>query len=135
MAGDLPENIGQIFLYTGTMTNNIPDKLLAWAEDVDYAVTICDTDCKILFMNRRSRETFAKHGDIIGKNLLDCHSLASRDKISHMLQTGTSNAYTISKGGVRKLIFQSTWKIDGKIAGLVETSMILPEDMPHYTRD
>lgn len=117
------------------MTHNIPDKLLNWAEEVDYAVTICDADCKILFMNKRSRETFAKHGDIIGKNLLDCHSQASREKIDHMLRTGSSNAYTISKGGVKKLIFQSPWKIDGKIAGLVETSMILPENMPHYNRD
>lgn len=116
------------------MKSQIPETLLNWAEDVDYAVTICDADCKILYMNRRSRETFAKHGDIIGNNLMDCHSQASRDKIKEMLTTGTSNVYTISKGGVKKLIYQSPWKIDGKIAGLVETSMILPNEMPHYDR-
>lgn len=127
------ENIGQTFLYTG-MTNNIPEKLLNWAEGVDYAVTICDIDCKILYMNKRSRETFAKHGDIIGKNLLDCHSAASCEKIKTMLAEGSSNVYTISKGGVKKLIYQSPWTIDGKIAGLVETSMILPQNMPHYDR-
>ena len=116
------------------MKNQIPDYLLNWAEDVDYAVTICDTDCKILYMNRRSRETFAKHGNIIGNNLMECHSQASRDKIKEMLTKGTSNVYTITKGGVKKLIYQSPWKIDGKIAGLVETSMILPDEMPHYDR-
>lgn len=117
------------------MKNQIPDSLLQWAEDVDYAVTICDADCKIIYMNRRSRETFARHGDIIGKNLIDCHSSASVEKIKKMLSDGSSNVYTISKGGVRKLIYQSPWRIDGKIAGLVETSMILPPEMPHYDRD
>ena len=116
------------------MNNQIPEILLNWAEDVDYAVTICDANCKILYMNRRSRETFAKHGDIIGNNLMDCHSQASQDKIKEMLTNGTSNVYTISKGGLKKLIYQSPWKIDGKIAGLVEVSMVLPEEMPHYDR-
>lgn len=117
-----------------TMTHEIPQTLLSWAEDVDYAVTICDADCTILFMNRRSRETFARHGDIIGRNLMECHGPQAQAKIREMLTEGTSNAYTISKGGVRKLIFQSPWKIDGKIAGLVETSMVLPENMPHFDR-
>ena len=56
-------------------------------------------------------------------------------KNKKMLSDGSSNVYTISKGGVKKLIFQSPWKINGEIAGLVETSMILPPDMPHYDRD
>ncbi|MDE5712457.1 MAG: PAS domain-containing protein [Muribaculaceae bacterium] len=117
------------------MKNQIPGSLLDWAEETDYAVTICDINCRIIYMNRRSRETFASHGDIIGKNLLDCHSPASIEKIKKMLSDGSSNVYTISKGGVKKLIFQSPWKINGEIAGLVETSMILPPDMPHYDRD
>ena len=111
------------------------EQLAHWADEVNYAVTICDADCKILYMNQRSRDTFAKQGDIIGRNLLECHSPASQEKIRHMLATGESNVYSISKNGQKKLIFQSPWKIDGKIAGLVETSMVLPEGMPHYNRD
>jgi len=129
----LPESVGQFFIYRH-MDSNIPDSLIGWADDVDYAVTICDIDCRIIYMNRRSRETFAKHGDIIGKNLLECHNANSREKIKEMLSLGTSNAYTISKGGVKKLIFQSPWRRNGVIAGLVETSMIIPENMPHYDR-
>lgn len=109
-------------------------ELIHWADDVDYAVTICDADCNILYMNSRSRSTFAKHGDIIGKNLMDCHPPKAQEKIREMLRDGSSNAYTITKNGLRKLIFQSPWKIDGKIAGLVETSMVLPADMPHFDR-
>lgn len=119
---------------TSEMKHEIPFSLLNWAEDVDYAVTICDADCTILYMNRRSRETFASHGDIIGRNLLDCHSPASIEKIKHMLATGESNIYTISKSGVKKLIFQSVWKIGGEIAGLVETSMVIPDNIPHFDR-
>lgn len=114
---------------------NIPQEMTHWADGVDYAVTICDADCKILYMNERSRATFAKHGDIIGRNLMDCHPPKAQEKIKEMLREGTSNAYTITKNGQQKLIFQSPWKVNGKISGLVETSMVLPPDMPHFNRD
>ena len=51
-----------------------------------------------------------------------------------MLATGESNAYTISKNGVRKMIYQTPWRRDGQIAGMVEISMVIPEEMPHYVR-
>lgn len=106
----------------------------AWAEEINAAVTVCDAEGVILYMNKRSRETFASHGPLVGKNLMPCHSEASRQKIRHMLATGESNAYTISKQGKRKMIYQSPWRRDGKIAGMVEISMVIPEDMPHYIR-
>lgn len=105
-----------------------------WAEEINSAVTICDKEGVILYMNRRARETFAKHGDLIGHNLYDCHSEESKKKINHLLATGESNAYTIHKGGVKKMIYQTPWRSDGKIAGLVEFSMVIPEDIPHYVR-
>lgn len=105
-----------------------------WAEQLGCAVTICDENCKILFMNERSRQTFARHGDIIGHDLMQYHPPHAKEKIQHMLATGTTNAYTIEKGGIRKLIYQTPWRKDGKIAGLVEFSIPLPEDMPHYVR-
>ena len=107
-----------------------------WADDVDYAVTIADKDCRIIYMNRRSRETFCKNGEVlIGRNLMDCHPEHARQTIRRLLSEGGSNAYTITKNGLNKLVFQSAWKIDGEIAGLVETSMVLPEGMKHFDRD
>ena len=88
----------------------------------------------ILYMNDRARQTFASHGDLLGKNLFECHSEASKAKIRHMLATGESNAYTISKNGQRKVIYQTPWRRDGEVAGMVEISMVVPEDMPHYVR-
>lgn len=106
-----------------------------WAEDIDCAVTICDANCKILYMNSRSRETFARHGDIIGHDLMKYHPQHAQAKIREMLAQGTSNSYTIEKNGLRKLIHQTPWRDDnGRIAGLVEFSIILPSDMPHYVR-
>lgn len=115
--------------------DNIPATAgISWAEDMNCAVTVCDADGIILYMNRVARETFASHGDLIGKNLFDCHSPESSAKIRHMLATGESNAYTISKQGRRKVIYQTPWRKEGVIAGMVEISMVVPEKMPHYVR-
>lgn len=112
-----------------SMTSNFE-----WAEEMNCAVTVCDREGVILYMNKRSRETFAKHGDLIGQNLMPCHSEASQAKIRHMLATGESNSYTISKNGLRKMIYQTPWRIDGAVAGMVEISMVIPEELPHYIR-
>ncbi len=106
----------------------------AWADDVNCAITICDAEGVILYMNDRAREVFASHGDLIGHNLFDCHSEASQAKIRHMLATGESNAYTISKNGLRKMIYQTPWHRDGLVAGMVEISMVIPDEMPHHIR-
>lgn len=103
-------------------------------EQVNCAITVCDKEGVILYMNEKARATFAKHGDLIGKNLFDCHQPASADKIRHMLATGESNSYTISKAGQRKMIYQTPWRHEGEISGMVEISMVIPQDMPHYDR-
>ncbi len=106
----------------------------SWAEELNCAVTVCDSDGIILYMNKKSRETFSSHGNLIGKNLFECHSEPSQAKIRHMLATGESNSYSISKGGLRKMIYQSPWRHNGIIAGMVEISMVIPEELPHYIR-
>ena len=50
------------------------------------------------------------------------------------LETGGVNAYTIEKNGVRKMIYQTAWKQDGVVGGLVEISMEIPGEMPHHVR-
>lgn len=106
-----------------------------WAEQMNCAVTVCDAQGVILYMNEKSRQTFARNGDLIGKNLFGCHNEDSQAKIRHMLASGESNSYTISKDGVRKMIYQTPWRRDGQIAGMVEISMLIPEEMPHYVRN
>lgn len=115
---------------------NIEDiKEVRWAEGLNCAVTVCDAEGIVLYMNAKSRETFAKSGDMRGRSLIPCHSPRSQAIIADMLATGRSNCYTIEKQGVRKMIYQTPWRDEsGKIAGLVEISMVLPEDLPHYVR-
>lgn len=108
----------------------VPD----WAKEMNCAVTVCDAEGVILYMNDKARETFASHGDLVGKNLMGCHNERSKGIIRDLLATGGSNAYTIEKGGLRKMIYQTAWKVDGVVAGLVEISMVIPSDMPHYVR-
>ena len=110
------------------------ENALPWAEEADCAVTVCDTEGVILYMNEKARATFAQHGDLIGRNLFDCHNERSRETIRRMLASGGTNAYTIEKQGVRKRIYQTAWRERGEIRGLVEISMELPDEMPHYIR-
>ena len=51
-----------------------------------------------------------------------------------MLASGGTNAYTIEKQGVLKMIYQTAWKERGEVRGLVEISMEIPAEMPHYIR-
>ncbi|MDY3858888.1 MAG: PAS domain-containing protein [Muribaculaceae bacterium] len=110
---------------------NLPD----WARDMNCAVTVCDENCRIIYMNDRSREVFAKHGDLIGQNLLECHNERSCAIIRRLLETGGFNVYSIEKNGIRKIIYQTAWRRDdGRVGGLVEISMPVPDEMPHYVR-
>jgi hypothetical protein len=109
---------------------------IPWAETFPGAVTVTGADGTILFMNARSREVFAKRGggDLVGRSVYDCHAEASRDKIRELLRTGGTNAYTIEKNGVRKLVYQAAWRRDGAVAGLVEISVEIPLELPHVVR-
>lgn len=116
-------------------TMNIEDITVPdWAKEVNCAITVCDADCRIVYMNDKSRETFASRGDIIGHNLLEYHGERATSIIHRLLETGGTNCYTIDKQGVKKMIYQSAWRQDGKVAGLVEISMVIPDEMPHYVR-
>ena len=106
-----------------------------WAEEIDGAVTVCDTEGTVLYMNQRSRQTFNKDGEsMVGKSMMPCHNERSQAIIREMLEKNHSHCYTISKHGQRKLIFQTPWRQDGVVRGLVEFSFVLPDEMPHYDR-
>ncbi len=105
-------------------------------DHVNFAVTICDKDGVITYMNEKAQATFLKYGgkDLIGKSLFDCHNPTSVSKIKELLQTGETNSYTIKKNGEKKLIYQTPHYQDGKIEGLIELSLVIPIDMPHFIR-
>jgi len=107
-----------------------------WKEEVNFAITVCDAAGKITEMNAKSAATFGKNGGkaLVGKSLLDCHPEPSKSKLKKMLETPYTNAYTIEKNGVKKLIYQTPWYEQGKPAGLVELSLVLPAEMPHFVR-
>ena len=106
-----------------------------WAEDIEGAVTVCDAEGVVMYMNKRSRETFNKDGrSMVGQSLMPCHNERSQAIIRDMLEQNKPHCYTITKHGQRKLIYQTPWRKGGEVKGLVEFSFVLPDEMPHYDR-
>ncbi len=110
------------------------DKLPDWARGMNCAVTVCNVQGEIIYMNDKACETFAKYGELIGKNLFDCHNSKSQQMIREMLENGGSNCYTIEKMGIKKMIYQTAWKEGDVVGGLVEISMVLPDVLPNHVR-
>jgi len=107
-----------------------------WIKEFPAAITVCDKTGIITEMNDRAIATFAADGgaELIGKNLFDYHPQHCNEIIQHMLDTGEPHSYTIEKNGIKKLIHQQPWYQEGEVAGLVEISIALPLQMPHYVR-
>jgi transcriptional regulator with PAS, ATPase and Fis domain len=108
-----------------------------WTEQLGAAITVCDASGIILEMNDKAAKTFADEGGktLIGKNLFDCHNVNSCAKLKQMIEANSANCYTIEKAGVKKLIYQAPWFENGQSQGLVEISIEIPFDMPHFNRD
>ena len=107
-----------------------------WANEFNGAITICDLDGVIVYMNNHSVQQFHKYGGekLIGSNLLDCHPEPSKSKLKEMLENPVDNMYITEKNGIKKIIYQTPWKIAGKINGIVELSFQLASEMPHFFR-
>ena len=101
---------------------------------LNLAITVSDRKGEVIYQNDSSLEV---NGDARGRNLQQCHNERSWQMIRHMMDDNATNVYTISKKGKRKLIYQTPWYEDDArqvVGGLVELSIILPEEMPHYDR-
>ena len=106
-----------------------------WAEGMACAVTAADAEGVITYMNRRARETYKKHGNLVGKSLYGCHGERAAAIIRRLLAEGGTNSYTIEKNGQRKMIYQTAvTTADGRVEGIVEVSMVIPGELPHYVR-
>ncbi len=108
----------------------------SWVNEFPGAIIVCDASGIIVEMNDRAARNYEKDGGraLIGKNLLDCHPEPARTKTQQLLETQQKNVYTIEKKGVKKLIYQSPWYRAGQFAGLVELSLEIPAELPHFVR-
>jgi transcriptional regulator with PAS, ATPase and Fis domain len=120
------------------MMNNLDflQHLPAMTKELPFAITVCDTEGIILYMNERSISTFKKYGgdEIIGTSLFLYHQGPSAVKLRELLENASNNAYTIEKNGIKKMIYQSPWFNKGEFAGLIELSIEIPMQMPHFVR-
>lgn len=109
--------------------------MIDFLKEADLAMTVCDREGRIIYMNNQSKEVNQKPGtDLMGKNILDCHPEPARSLLVHMMENGEKHVYTIEKKGKKKLIYQIPWYQEGEYMGFVELSMIIPFEMDHKVR-
>ncbi len=112
---------------------NLTDIRCPWGDTLTTcAITVADLEGIVIYQNERS---IAVNGDVRGRSMLPCHSERSRQIIERLITNGENNVYTIEKRGLRKMIYQTPWRAEGRVAGLVEFSLEIPESMPHYVRE
>ena len=108
-----------------------------WSDNFAGGVTVCDANGIVIYMNDKSAKIFEKDGgkNLIGQSLVDCHPEPARTKLINLMETRGTNAYTIEKAGIKKLVYQSPWYLDnGEFGGLVELSLEIPMEMAHFVR-
>ncbi len=107
-----------------------------WMNGINASITFCDADGIIREMNTTAAESFSQYGGekLIGENVLDCHPEPSRSKLKELLNSQKLNVYTIEKVGKKKMIYQSPVMDGDRFIGIVEISLPLPEEIPHFIR-
>ena len=107
-----------------------------WIQEFPGAATVCDAEGVIVAMNDKAVSTFADDGGaaLLGRSVMDCHAERSKAIIKKIMAGGGPNIYTIEKHGKKKLIYQSAWTKDGVFAGVIELSLEIPFEMPHFIR-
>lgn len=110
---------------------------MEWFEKLDANVIVCDANGIVIYMNETAIRNYEKDGGeaLIGKNLMDCHNENSRRKIREIMTTRQKNVYTIEKRGRKKLIYQTPWMDGDVFKGIVELSLEIPFETPHFNRD
>ena len=108
-----------------------------WTDGFLGAITLCDREGIVVYMNERSKQMFSKDGgeSLVGKSLIDCHPEPARSFLMRMLSEPIPNSYTIEKRGIRKMIHQTPWIENGEFKGVVEMSFEIPNELAHHKRD
>jgi len=107
-----------------------------WTDGFLGAITVCDCEGIVVYMNDRSKKQFDKDGgeSLVGKSLIDCHPEPARTFLKKMLVEPITNSYTIEKNGIHKMIHQTPWIEKGEFKGVVEISFEIPMELPHHKR-
>jgi len=107
-----------------------------WTDGFLGAITVCDREGIVVYMNDRSKKQFDKDGgeSLVGKSLIDCHPEPARTFLKKMLVEPIINSYTIEKNGIHKMIHQTPWIEKGEFKGVVEISFEIPMELPHHKR-
>ncbi len=103
-----------------------------WIEEFPGMISVCDTEGKILVMNKKIADYFASTGgkDLIGSSMFDCHGPASGEQVRKLLAGQKTNVYmTEEQDGSKELVIHAPWFRDGQFAGLVEISLPLEGDI------
>lgn len=105
-----------------------------YLETVAFSATVCDCEGIVLYQNAVAR---ANDGDVIGKNLYDCHQPKTAMMIKQMIQSGSPNTYEIIRNGKRRFVHQTPWYSgeSGAVAGLIEIAINVPAVYPVHNRD
>ncbi len=113
------------------------DRSHSWVAGFPGSITVAGKDGTIRYMNDEAARTFGKSGGraLVGSKLAACHKAESNEKILAIMAEGLINAYTIEKGGKRRLILQAPWYESGAVGGIVEISTEIPGELPHFKRD
>lgn len=100
------------------------------------AVTVCDIEGNIIYMNKKSADMFEDQGgyNLLGENLYNCHNENSKRIIKELIDNQKENIYSIEQNGKNRLIYQSPYYENNKMKGLIELVIELPDNLPHYIR-
>ncbi|MCD6355940.1 MAG: hypothetical protein J7L66_01535 [Anaerolineaceae bacterium] len=107
-----------------------------WFKILPIGIMISNAEGTILEMNDKCVENYSGAGGnaLLGKNAITCHQGASLEKVKKLYNHPFLNVYTINKKGKKKLIYQCPYFIDSEFAGMIELSLPIPEDIPHFNR-
>ncbi len=101
-----------------------------WVTNFPAIVVVCDTEGVILEMNREAISHFAEQGGegLIGRNLFECHSEPSGERIRTLMAERITDVHTFKRHGVGYLTIKGPWyrPDDGELGGLVEIVLALP---------
>lgn len=107
-----------------------------WSDEFNGSITVCDRKGIVVYMNRASRNQFAKYNKdgLLGKSLIDCHPEPSRTMLLKMLDEPAYNSYSTEKNGIRKMVHQTPWFESNEFKGVIEISFEIPLELPNHNR-
>ena len=108
-----------------------------WFKHFPGAITVTDENAIIIEMNDAAAEAHKEEGGyaLMGQSTIDCHPKSLQEKVRHIYDSQQLNVYSIQKNGKEKLIYQTPYFKDGIFAGVVEMSLPMPDNVPHFDRD